>query len=138
MTEEPQAVVRTEADLHALWRRLMGSGGFSRRSLWMIFLDAGGRTEPLVIPIDDLPDEPHQGFLDGLRQVVAGLIGDAVTASVPMLLSRPGDGFMTDQDRRWARALRASLGPELGRSPLHLATRDQVRVFAPDDLVSAG
>jgi hypothetical protein len=137
MSEPFEAVIRTEADLHALWRRLMGGGGFSTRSLWMIFLEADGRTQPLVVPIDDLPDEPHQAFLDGLRQIVSGLITEGVAASVAILLSRPGHGPMTDDDRCWARGLRATLGREFGRWPVHLATHDQIRVFAPDDLVIA-
>ncbi len=131
MTKSFEAVIRTEADLHALWRKLMGHDGFSMRSLWLIFLEQDGRTQPLIVPIDDLPDEPHQGFLDGLRRIVSGLITEGVAASVAVLLSRPGHGPMTEADRRWARGLRATLGSEFGRWPVHLATHDQVRVFAP-------
>src|SRR3954447_9069183 len=47
-----------------------------------------------------------------------------------------GPAGMTDADRRWARALLAGFRG-LTRWPVHLATRDRVQVFAPDDLIAA-
>jgi hypothetical protein len=44
---------------------------------------------------------------------------------------------MTERDRRWARALRAAFAG-LTAWPLHLATPDNVQVFAPDDLLATG
>jgi hypothetical protein len=131
-----ETVITSDADLHDLWRRLMGPGGFARRSLWLTFLEPDGRTQPLVVPIDDLPSEPDDGFLHAVGRIVDGLLADGTADSVPMLLSRPGYGPMTGADRRWARALIAALGPDRQRWPLHLATTDQVQVFAPDDLLT--
>src|SRR5262249_15348545 len=41
-------MVRTTKDLYELWQSLMGSGGFGRRSVWMLFFDADGRPEPVI------------------------------------------------------------------------------------------
>lgn len=133
MTRPQDMIVRTDTDLLALWQRLMGSGGFGRRSIWMVFLDGDGRPQPVVAPIDDIPEQPDQRLLDALAKVIEGLIADGGVASVVLLLSRPGPQDMTGSDRRWARAL-APLSP--GR-PIHLATADRIQVFAPDDLIAA-
>jgi hypothetical protein len=133
----PGTIVRTHAELAGLWETMMGRGGFGVASVWLMFLDAGNRVLPVVVPIDGIPAEPDPGFVSGLARIVSGLVESGDTASVAVLLSRPGEPAMTEADRRWARALRSGLGDEVGVWPVHLATRGQVRVFAPDDLVAA-
>jgi hypothetical protein len=133
MTRPQDMTVRTDTELLALWQRLMGSGGFGRRSLWMVFLDGDDRPQPVVAPIDDIPEQPDRRLLDALASVIEGLKADGGVAAVVLLLSRPGPQDMTSADRDWARAL-APLSP--GR-PIHLATADRVQVFAPDDLLAA-
>ncbi|HEU5268213.1 MAG TPA: hypothetical protein VFU35_16000 [Jatrophihabitans sp.] len=131
----PGTVVRTAADLTALWESLMGPGGFGVTSVWLVFLDAENRVLPAIVPIDDLPTEPDRDFLHSLLRIVADLIDSGSTSSVAMLLSRPGPAAISGPDRRWARALRAELGDRLTTWPIHLATPGRVRVFAPDDLL---
>lgn len=114
----------------------MGPGGFGTASVWMVFLDDESRLSPVIVPIDDLPAEPDDQFVGNLAHMVGDLLRDGAAASVALLLSRPGPRAMTDADRRWARALRDAMG-ELPMWPVHLATRGQVQVFAPDDLVAA-
>jgi hypothetical protein len=128
--------VRTSADLFALWQRLMGHGGFGRSSIWVVFLDADGVVQPVIMPIDDIPPEPDGVAVRNLARVVADVFDDGTGASVALLLSRPGPAGMTDADRRWARALLDGFRG-LTRWPVHLATRDRVQVFAPDDLIAA-
>jgi hypothetical protein len=130
-------VVRTQADLFAVWQGLMGRGGFSVASIWLVFLDEDKRLRPLIVPIDDIPTEPDQPFLRGLVRVVGDLVDSGHASSVAVLISRPGGSAMLESDRRWARALRAELGDELAVWPVHLATRDRIQVFAPDDLAVA-
>lgn len=136
MTLKPphETFVRTDAELMELWRDLMGAGGFDLRSLWMIFIADTSELQPVVMPFEHLPDEPTPVQLDGFAQVVRGLAADGA-GSAALLLSRPGPAQMTESDRRWARGLRAILGPALCRWPIHLATHGRVQVFAPDDLV---
>ncbi len=115
----------------------MGAGGFSVRSIWLVFFDDRSRMQPVVVPIDDLPLEPDPQLIENLVGVVRGLADNDAAATVALLISRDGPAAMTASDRRWARALRAAFDPAIAPWPLHLATRDQVRVFAPDDLIAA-
>jgi hypothetical protein len=124
------AIVHTPADLFALWQSLMGHGGFSRRSLWLVFVYEDGHVAPVVIPIEDIPKRPDV-LVANLGSVLAGLADDGVS-STALLLSRPGPRAMTTDDRAWARAL-APFTPW----PVHLATADELQVFAPDDLIAA-
>lgn len=39
MIPELETPIRSNADLLAVWRRLMGTGGFGRRSMWFVFFD---------------------------------------------------------------------------------------------------
>jgi hypothetical protein len=133
----PYSAVRTPADLLAMWQGLMGSGGFSVRSIWLVFFDDESRMQPVIVPIDDLPREPDPQLLGNLSGVVRGIVENEAAATVAVLISRDGPPAMTDADRRWARALRATLDPAIAPWPLHLATRDQIRIFAPDDLIAA-
>jgi hypothetical protein len=132
----PGTVVRTHVELARMWRALMGRDGFGTSSLWLIFFDAESKVQSIIVPIDDIPPEPDERFVHNLAEVVDRLIDDAAVDSVALLLSRPGHRAMTDADRRWARALRAELG-EHAVWPIHLATRNEIQVFAPDDLVAA-
>lgn len=133
----PGTIVRSHAELFAVWHGLMGGGGFSCASLWHLFLDADDRLLPVLVPIDDLPAEPDLTMLRTLKAIVGDLVGNGYAASVAMLLSRPGPSSMCEQDRRWARGVRATFGNDLPVWPVHLATRGRLQVFAADDLVCA-
>lgn len=131
-----ETFVHTDDDLFMLWRDLMGAGGFARRSLWMIFFYRDGELAPAITPIDDIPGEPDPAVIGSLARVVEGVVAD-LPGSVAFLLSRPGPEAMSEEDRRWARALRDTVDPALSPWPVHLATHDRVQVFAPDDLIAA-
>lgn len=126
--------ILTDDDLFRLWRRLMGPGGFARRSLWLLFLEENGCPAKVIVPIDDIPLCPDRVLIDNLVDIVEHLCGESGVGSVPMLLSRPGSSAMTDSDREWARTLTSALGPRR-RWPIHLATRGHLQVFALDDLL---
>jgi hypothetical protein len=138
MTLKPphQTFVRTNAELTELWTDLMGPGGFSLRSLWMIFIHSDGELAPVVSPIEELPLEPDEQMLHNFRQVINDLTSDTELTAA-FLLSRPGPSHLLPGDRRWAAALVRALGPELSPWPIHLATAGRVQVIAPDDLVAA-
>jgi hypothetical protein len=124
-------LIRNSDDLQELWRSLMGDGGFSRRSVWLLFLDAAGRPSPVLVPIDDIPRRPVPIFLDNLRHIARELIGSQDVASMALLLSRPGSKTMSEEDRAWARALREVSS----QWPIFLAAADSIQIFAPDDLL---
>jgi hypothetical protein len=133
MPNRHDTTIRSAADLYDLWRELMGPGGFGRRSLWLLFLDGDGRPERVIMPIDDIPARADSRLVDALDSIVASLLDEGIIASAAILLSRPGPSDMTDGDRAWARAVRRR--PSFRTWPVHLATHDQVRVFAADDLI---
>jgi hypothetical protein len=133
----PQSVVRSAAELSELWQQLMGDGGFSKASLWVVFFDEDDRMQPVIMPIEPLPPEPDAAFLRTLSRVLGDLADAGAVASVALLLSRDGPATMTESDRRWARALHAELRDALGRWPVHLATRNRIQVLALDDLIAA-
>jgi hypothetical protein len=132
----PGTPVRSNAELAEVWRGLMGPGGFGTTSLWIVFLDDDGCLTPVIVPVDDLPDEPDDLSMRNLGRLIGQLLRDLAAASVALLLSRPGPRAMTEADRRWARALRTAVDG-LPAWPVHLATRGHIQVFAPDDLVVA-
>jgi hypothetical protein len=138
MTLKPpeQTFVHTPAELTQLWADLMGPGGFSVSSLWMIFIYRDGQMAPVVSPIEDLPAEPDELMLRNFRGVIQELTEDG-DVSVAFLLSRPGPDRVLAEDRRWAQGLVTTLGPTLSPWPIHLATAGRVRVIAPDDLIAA-
>lgn len=127
--------IRTAADVLGVWQELMGPGGFGGRTLWLLFLDRDGVPAQVLMPIEELEPEPDDRFVDALAKSVSHLRADGLVHTVVLLLSRPGPGQMTDQDRRWACALGAR--PALAGWPIHLATADRVQVFAGDDLITA-
>lgn len=134
-SDEPS--IGNAVELCALWQNLMGRGRFGTRTLWLLFLDEANRPIKLIVPIEDIPVEPDGEALDGIGHMLDGVLDDGCPGTVPMLLSRPGPGAMTGSDRRWAAAITRRLGRHLGPWPVHLATCNRIRVFAPDDLIAA-
>ena len=135
MNKPMERVVTDEASLYELWQTLMGSGGFARRSIWIVFLEPDGRTIPAINAIDEIPVLPVREFVENLEGIVEQLLDDPGVGSAAFLLSRPGSVNMSSGDRIWARALQNLC--RIGGWPLHLATYDTIRVFAPDDLVES-
>jgi hypothetical protein len=133
-SDEPP--IGNSVELHALWQKLMGRGRFDTRTLWLLFLDEADRPIKLIVPIEDVPVEPDAAALDGIGRVLDGVRDQGRAGTVPMLLSRPGAGAMTGSDRRWAAEIKRRLGHHLGPWPVHLATCNRIRVFAPDDLIA--
>ena len=132
---DQQPPIRTQSDLEALWRSLMGPLGFSRTTLWMLLLGPDGRPLPHVIQVDDIPTRPT-GAVENLTGLLTGLVEPG--GSVVFLLSRPGvDGPPTPSERAWTRALQVvgrNLGPTVW--PVHLANDQALRVCTPDDLAA--
>jgi len=133
---EDMAPIRTQADLHQHWRALMGPLGFSRPALWIQFLGEDDRADGRITKVEELTDRPDGLMLINLMLVCEQLLdSDLPGGRVAFLYSRPGSRVVTDDDRAWAMALMLS-AREAGVSfePIHLATDEELRVFAPDDL----
>ncbi len=131
--------IRTQADLHELWRMLMGPLGFGQRLLWLQLLDADGRCSPLLPTIEDLPLMPEPSELEHVMSFCQQLLDLEVPGgSVAILLSRPGRAGISASDRRWAGGL-TTTGRRLGIRcwPVHLANDHELRVFTDDDLAAS-
>ena len=103
-------LIRSQADLEQVWRGLMEPLGFTRTSLWMVFVHPDGRPHKTLIEIpapDSLvaPDPTAPELLD--------LLDEWTTQHVPggrvaFLRTRPGRGGLDRSDRLWAAALYAA------------------------------
>jgi hypothetical protein len=132
--DEP-TTIHTQADLEALWRRLMGKLGFGRTTLWMLMLDASGEVLPVVVPIDDIPSRPADA-VENLTEILSGVLLPGGSAA--FLLTRPGaDGPITTSERAWTRALQV-VARNVGATvwPVHRANDEALRVCTPDDLAA--
>lgn len=130
--------IESQADLHRLWRMLMGEPGFASNQLWMVALDADGRCTPVIQNIEGTPDLPDPRLLGGLMAVCRGLLEEVLPGgSVAFLWARPGPGGLSPADRAWATAL-TTAAREAGVDcrPTHLANDEVVRAFTPDDGLS--
>lgn len=78
-------------------------------TLWLFFLDGDHRQAPVVVPVEDMPHLPARDLLDGLGDVLAGVLPDMGTelgpGSVVLIRERLGPDEVLPVDRDWAEAL---------------------------------
>lgn len=147
MTYEPPPLQRpedtppihTQDDLCQAWRALMGKLGFGQRYLWFLFLEEDGRLVPQVNQVEAMAAAPQPGDCAGaiglFRRVMNGNGGGL---SVAVLWSRPGGAATTSDDLRWAKGLTDEARRQGVRMwPVHLANDYDLRVFTPDELLTA-
>ncbi|MCF6376436.1 hypothetical protein L2K70_02365 [Nocardioides KLBMP 9356] len=135
MTEELfQPTIRTQADLESAWRRLMGPWSFGGRSVWMMLIQDDVPL-PQLTEITDA-DEPDDLFRANFGTVLTLLRDDVVPrVSFAFLVSRPGSGFLTAPDRRWAAALyEITKDAGVPCEIVHLGTKGAIRPIPPDQL----
>jgi hypothetical protein len=137
LSADQMSAIRCQDDLHRHWRALMGPLGFSGRQLWLNVLGGDRRPTPMLLQIGEVPVVPEPPLLDGLMAVIEELLADAPDGSVAVLLARPGSAPMNTADRGFAQALVvAARRSGVALEPVHLATDEEVRAFAPDDLAA--
>jgi hypothetical protein len=136
---EDMPPIRSQADLHQLWRALVGELGFSSPQLWLVILDADDLCTPVIQHIVEVPDLPASRMLNGLLGMCRSVVEEVVTGgSVAFLRARPGPAGITASDRAWAAGL-LTAARELGVAcrPVHLANDHEIRAFTPDDAVAS-
>lgn len=140
MTDSPfRPVIRTQSDLQQAWRRLMGPWSFSGPSIWMMLIEDDAPI-PQITEISEatdpfVPGDGMEGFVDLLR-----LLADEVApgARFAFLRSRPGQGFLTGEDRAWAQALYAAARrADVPCEMVHLATRGAISPIPWDEVAGA-
>jgi len=100
--------IRSADDLLLTWRTILGPLGFSRRSLWLLFLTGSGRPAGPLLTIDDLPDSPHDVTADDLVAICTEILdGPGDGGSVALLVTRAGAAPWHVGDRAWSRFLTA-------------------------------
>lgn len=107
MTDE---LINNQADLEQVWRGLMEPLGFSRTSLWIVFLHPDGRPHKTLI---EVPAPDRMAAPDPTAPELLDLLGEWTTERVPggrvaFLRTRPGRGGLDQSDRLWAAALYAA------------------------------
>jgi hypothetical protein len=103
------------------------------RTLWLFFLHRDGIQANLVVPIDDLSEQPEASVIGNVCYVAAQSIAQAPSLlSVIITLGRPGSVRRTDADRHLLRALQH--GASRHATPVRmlvLATPEGVRELGP-------
>jgi hypothetical protein len=103
------------------------------RTLWLFFLERDGTQANLVVPIDDIPEQPAAPVIGNVCYVASESIAQAPSLlSVVITLSRPGTLRRTDSDRYFLRALQH--GASRHATPIRmlvLATPEGVRELGP-------
>ena len=129
-------LLRTQADVEAMWRRLMSPLGFSSHSLWMVVVEHD-RPMPQVVEFSELPTAPREGDSESLARAIENL-GATSQTSLAFLRTRPGSGRPDPDDLAWATTLYAA--GHLADVPLriiHLAHDHDVIPLPMDDLLAA-
>jgi hypothetical protein len=134
---DPRALISGPEALLGHWRSLMGPLGFTERVLWLLFVDARRYATTVLTQVERLPLEPDVEIMRNVMQVATHVVQTTVVdGSLALLLSRPGRGQLCEDDRGWARGLTfAAAEVRLPLHPVHIATCDEIRRFAPDDLI---
>jgi hypothetical protein len=135
MNDTPfRPLLRTQADVERMWRRLMQPLGFSGCSLWMVVIE-DDRPVPRIMEITEMPLAPEDGDAEAISGVLARLAEDGTRFA--FLRSRPGHGRPDASDRAWARAL-YDAGRTAGArlEVVHLAHDDDIYPLAVDDLLA--
>lgn len=99
----------TTDDVLAVLLDLVGPERAGSPALWVLFLDDERRMLPAVLPVDDLPNEPHQGLVNALLQIVVSVLQQQPAGgSVAFALVRAAGGDRGSQETAWSHALRAA------------------------------
>lgn len=129
--------ITSQADLEQVWQTLMEPLGFTRTSLWMVFLHPDGRPHKTLIEVpapDDMvaPDPTAPELLDLLEEWTTEQVPGG---RVAFLRTRPGRGGLDRSDRLWAAALYAAA--QLARVPcevVHAANNDRLLPVPLDEI----
>lgn len=127
-------VIRTQADLERLWRRLMSPLGFTSCSVWLVVVD-GEQPAPHIREFAQTPARPEEGTAEVLAVALEQFAGTHI--SFAFLRTRPGGGRPTADDLAWAQTL-YDVGRRTGvrLQTVHLAHDHDVLPLAVDDLLA--
>jgi hypothetical protein len=125
--------VVTDADVLARVDVIIEPESRKPLTLWVFFLNPDG-TQPMVImPIDDIPEQPDVEDGEFVFQMLSHLYGpDSPDGSLILTISRDGTTAPTEGDRRWLRALQHGVAEYAAPVRMFcLATPEGVRDLGP-------
>lgn len=97
--------IASASDLQQRWRALMQDLGFGERLLRFTFVGPDRRIVKVLTEVE-IGVHPSPRGLDGLMVVLRRMIEDMGEGhSVAFLLTRPGRGGLSNNDRRWGAAV---------------------------------
>jgi hypothetical protein len=125
------APLRTDAEILALIGQMIQPEARERRSLVLFFLDHDDKTIPVVVPVDDVPEDPEPAVVENLCWILSQVMGEhAPRGSVVIMLTRPGLAEPDGTDLIWHdRLLGAAVGQGVRIRLMCLATPDGVRAL---------
>ena len=127
-------LLHTQADVEAMWRRLMTPLGFRSCSLWLVVVE-GQHPVPKVMEFAEMPVAPEDDDVEALAGLLAHLGGP--DTRLAFLRSRPGGGRPDASDRAWALALHEAARLSGARlEVIHLAHDLDVMPLTADDLIA--
>jgi hypothetical protein len=109
-------------------------GPACRAQTWLLFLDADDVQLPLLVPVDDAPENAL--LIDSARDLLGSLSFATEAAAMIAVIESPWTRELTDADREWAVALRdAAIAESIDLRALLLSHDEGVRAIGPDDLL---
>ena len=94
--------VHTDADVLSRVELLIDPVDRLRQSLWLFFLDRDDKQSPVVVPVEDVPDDPEPDLVGNLCWIIAEVLrGTEPEGSVIITLTRPGPAVVGEMDRLW-------------------------------------
>jgi hypothetical protein len=134
MTDETfRPIILCQVDLEDAWRTLMEPLGFSGRSLWLMFIDGDDRPLPQITEVQDLPPVLTDADCTGLERLLTHVADSGIRPA--FLLSRPGSGGITDDDRCVAgQVMTACRSAGMAAEVMHLATDTMLLPVPMDEL----
>jgi hypothetical protein len=94
--------VRTDVEILGRIGQLIPASARGRRSLVLFFLDGDARTLPVVVPIDDVPEDPEPAVIENLCWILSQVLSEQdPDASVVIMLTRPGRAEPDSTDLTW-------------------------------------
>ncbi len=99
--------VHTDGDVLSRVERLIDPAYRVRQSLWLFFLDRNQAPLPVIVPVEDVPDDPEPELVGNLCWIIAEVLaGNEPEGSAVITLTRSGPAMAGPADWIWHGRLR--------------------------------
>lgn len=140
MTNTPfRPVLRSQSDVHAMWRAIIDPLGWHSHRLYVVLIDTDGRPLPLIHEVDDIrermPADEADSIIRAFRLAQREAVPDGRCA---LLYCRPGAGGVNLADR--LACLRLYAAAQIHRLPvevIHVATDTEIVPVPLDEVPAA-